>query len=371
MYAARLAREVALVSVVGLLPACISSNPATGRAATGEPLRVKIESGSFAYTTNDVVGTSTIHDSNGNEVGTIEHHADREHTGTYHYFNLYEGSGKIDEQDFYRLAGDRDSVAAVGAHRASSRRTQWIGLSIAAASLAIGGAMIAGGIASNSTGLAIGGLVVPLVAFSPGILIWKAGRDHMTAKAVSEEHAVAAADLVERCINDRCATAPGEHRFRVADEVSELPPPPGIAPPRPAPAPPPRPASLIGRWRGRMTIAMAAPGESPRQSADAATFEIEGLGADRIVFWPDADQKQQGCRFLGKLQGMRAMLEPTSCNVTSGGQTTAIVVHPGGTLELRNGEVVVDVAMDVTVKARRGKPQKATVVYRGSGAPVP
>jgi hypothetical protein len=133
-------RALFLLMTGVLLSAClISSNPATGRQASGQRLLVKSESGTGVTTTNDVVGSGTVHHNDGS-LSTVELRGDVDHAFVWHTYSWYEGTAAIDEQDFFRLAGDRGSAERVATARAGAGRMQKIGLAIIAGALIIGGA---------------------------------------------------------------------------------------------------------------------------------------------------------------------------------------------------------------------------------------
>lgn len=200
--------SVSSASLVAVLLAACVANPATGVGANGQQLRLRSESGIGKEVTNDVVGESTLRDARGNET-TVEHRADVEHSYAWHDYSFFQGRSAIDEQDFYRLAGDQRSEAEVRRRRAGIYRLQRIGGSLILGSLLAGTALAALGIANNNTGLAVGGTVGGIVLMSPGFALWLGGRSRMRVKVLPEKRAMEAADVVEVCVSGRCRTRPG------------------------------------------------------------------------------------------------------------------------------------------------------------------
>lgn len=359
----------------------IRGNPVRGTAANGKSLGVTIRSGTSTYTTTEVVDTANV--SVNGSIHTVDVHGDVEHTLSWKDFSLYQGSAAIDEEDFYRLAGDTGSQQEVHARRNSLIKYQKYGLGLILGGLALSGVGSGYGIANNSTGLAIGGLVGGIVVLSFGSALYGSGRSNMRDKVVSVSVAVQDADTVEVCKQGDCGSPrPGGRKFRGGNDATTseraVPNPSSPRPEREPPradrvvpvAPPPRaPTSVVGTWRGTISSTLAQPGQTPSSQNDEVTFEVEPGPGKTVVFWPNNTQKDPRCRITATLAGSRATFATKRvCTVTEGGKTTTISVQ-SGTLELRGSELHVALVLDVAVRAGKNVPQKGTITYRGVGRP--
>ena len=160
---------------------CVVGNPATGRRS-GEPLRVRVDS------------TATITSSAGEDRGA-----------RYVGHSYLQGTQPIDEQDFFRLANDRQSLDQVQHHRARARRTQAIGRWMILGTVIVSGALIAAGLATDTKGLWITGIAIPVVPAIVGGVLMFSGRSAMAkTPVVAVERARAAAEEVDDCVDDRC-----------------------------------------------------------------------------------------------------------------------------------------------------------------------
>ncbi len=362
----------ALASVaIALLSGClIKASPATGLGPNGQPMTVKSERGKGVTTTNDVVGSDTIHHKDGS-LSAVEIRADVDHEFAWRDYSFYQGSARIDEEDFYRLAGDRASEQEVRKARAGGRKLQWIGLAIMTGAVVLGGGLTALGIANDSTGLAIGGTIGGLVLIAPGAALYGGGRGRMDDKIVPEDTAIAAADEVIRCVDGECSNPmPAGRKFRDGMATAPTTPPASAAAP-PAVAPPPAPpTSIIGAWRGNVTLTVAQKGQTPSTQSDEVTFEIERASGSTVVFWPNAEQKDPKCRFVATLAGTRATFKPQkACTVKQDDGTTTLSVR-SGSLELRGSRLHLELAIEAAMRSKRGAAMSGSMSYSGSGEPV-
>jgi hypothetical protein len=199
-----MARHIALFALIGL-SACVLGNPATGQGP-GAPLRLRVENEAYDYTTRDVVGASTITDRRSGNQTTIVHSRNRRHSGKVAYnYEYLQGQDPIDEQDYFRLAGDRVSFERVVAHRAKATRYQKIGKWLILGSLAASGAMIAGGLAADSKGLLVTGISLPYLPSIFGSVFIASGRSSMKARPlIPLATARRAAEEVEECTQSGC-----------------------------------------------------------------------------------------------------------------------------------------------------------------------
>lgn len=116
-----------LVLACAIAVAGCASNPATGVAASGDMLRVRYSTGTGAYVSDDVVGTDVQRDSQGNEVGSTDHVQSVEHSYRWNDWAYYQGREELDEQDYYRIAGDTQAVSKIEGIRSRASRMQKIG----------------------------------------------------------------------------------------------------------------------------------------------------------------------------------------------------------------------------------------------------
>jgi hypothetical protein len=187
------------VALLALACGC-ATNPATGVASSGDALRVQYSTGTGTYTSNDVVGTDVHRDANGNEVGSTDHVQAVEHSFRWNDWKYFQGGAELDEQDYYRIAGDADAVDRVGRIRDSASTKMKIGIPIFVAGLAVG--LVASAIQSTSgsstatTAAYIGGTTV----MTAGGLVWYWGHSDMTNRHhLPSPRADQNADIIERC----------------------------------------------------------------------------------------------------------------------------------------------------------------------------
>lgn len=206
------------LALLWLLTGCLTSNPAKGVASTGAPLVLKSESGTGTYRSNDVVGEFTVRDMGGNAVGTVEQTAVREHAYAWHTYHYEQDGKKLDEQDFYRLAGDHDSEKRVAHHRRRARRVQKIGLYTVIGNVIAAGALMSYGISIDSTGITLLSLIPLTVGIPVGGIMMGAGRRRMRDQVIEEKRAEEVAEVIDRCLNNRCQQEPGGRGFAAPTE---------------------------------------------------------------------------------------------------------------------------------------------------------
>jgi hypothetical protein len=114
--------RILFVSAPLALFAC-AHNPATGRSGTGAPLKVASESGTYQYEANVETGGSVTTHADGSESSTVQYET-QTLTGSFLDWKLYEGDYEVDEQDWYRLAGDLDAADKVASQRRTYKRLQ-------------------------------------------------------------------------------------------------------------------------------------------------------------------------------------------------------------------------------------------------------
>src|SRR4051812_19345044 len=94
-----------IVVLASSLAACLA-NPATGVAPNGGALRVQYSSGTGTYVSNDKTGEDVTTHDNGNQSVT-EHFEPVQHSYRWTDWKYFQGREELDEQDFYRIAGDQ------------------------------------------------------------------------------------------------------------------------------------------------------------------------------------------------------------------------------------------------------------------------
>jgi hypothetical protein len=188
------------LAVAALSMAGCAANPATGVAANGDPLRVQYATGTGTYTSNDVVGTDVHSDADGNVVGQTDHYQAVEHSFQWNDWKFFQGAAELDEQDYYRLAGDRDAVDHIAQIRDSAATKQKIGVPVMVAGLAVALAANLMSSANGASSLTTTGYVAGSTLATVGGLVWYWGHEDM-----SKRHHMAAAraeqdaDVIENC----------------------------------------------------------------------------------------------------------------------------------------------------------------------------
>lgn len=100
-----------------LVTGCLSVPTAQGIPATGEPLAVASEALTQETTTAHQVGTATT--DSGGTVGIYE--IEKHHSVVDVDWTVSQGNSPIDDEDFFRIAGDRDAADDVQSHRSHAR----------------------------------------------------------------------------------------------------------------------------------------------------------------------------------------------------------------------------------------------------------
>jgi len=346
-----------LVLIALVLGAC-ATNPATGVASNGKPLVIKDEAGTGTYVSNDVVSEDAIVDNEGNDTGLkVQRRADVQHSYAWRQWGYYQGQDKLDEQDYYRIAEDRRAAANVASARKSGVIKQAIGAPIMLGGLAVGGVGYYPGVIDDDNTrrlVAVGAGVVSLI----GALVFYSGWSAVkNPHHVSQERAIRSADLVQTCIEQKCSVVRGGRKPVELDreEASQLRPPP-IA--RPG-----KVRSVIGRWRGELTMNV----DGSERSA-MRVFEIESVDDATVAFIGDPDARTD-CTYKATLDGRkRATFEAgMKCKEERDGVELVSTVRPGSTIELDGSSVLVHLELDVKSSARSKRPARVTVVLDATG----
>ncbi len=141
-------------------------NQARGVASNGETLRVVVQNRSYSYHVKEKVGDVTHRDETGRVVGTSELTRDAVRVRRFKVWSFAQGRSPLDEQDFFRLAGDREAYELIKRRRARGIFWNRLGLGLVGAGLvgavlmtAGGGTVRSVGTTAFSIGLPVGGVM--------------------------------------------------------------------------------------------------------------------------------------------------------------------------------------------------------------------
>jgi hypothetical protein len=109
-------RAFALVLATATAAGC-ATNPATGLPATGQVLGVQTEAEHFATQQKQKVGEVQFQDSSGRAAGSAGIYQTKVVHGTKIHWRPTQGGAVIDDQDFFRIAGDTASEQEVQEYR--------------------------------------------------------------------------------------------------------------------------------------------------------------------------------------------------------------------------------------------------------------
>jgi len=193
-----------IIASLAVLAAC-AGNPATGVESNNGLLRVQYSSGTGTYVSNDVVGTDVHRDENGNEIGSTDHLEARQHSYEWSDWKYFQGPDELDEQDFYRIAGDKDAENKVDMLRASAARKMKIGMPLMIAGYAAMIVLSAVGKSSGNDTVASLGYIGGTAAGTIGGLVWYWGKAEMENRHhLPMSRADKDADVIEECRERRC-----------------------------------------------------------------------------------------------------------------------------------------------------------------------
>jgi hypothetical protein len=134
-----------LVPCLALLAGC-ATLPATGAPATGELLQVHAENVTHTWTSKDKVATVEHKDEHGRSIGQSDVYEDRQHSATSLEWFPQQGESRVDDQDFFAIAGDLKAAREIEDYRQNGLLMNHVGLGLVAA----GVAALIGGFAANS-----------------------------------------------------------------------------------------------------------------------------------------------------------------------------------------------------------------------------
>jgi hypothetical protein len=356
------ARTLAGLLAVSFAAGCIS-NPARGTKASGQPLRVRFDTTSGTYRAQEVVGTDNYYDSDGNSTGSV----DRTRAVTKRWSNtdisFYQGDERLDEQDYYRIAGNQSAADEVAAARAQMSRDLTIGFPVAIAG-GLGSTLAAIGTfgdgAAMRYGVSTGASVIGLVGMYFAL---RGLRTRNKKSMVESSQAIRHATEVEHCFKNQCRTARGGAKVSIQDEVKQL---------RPVVTPPPSltmrksERTLVGSWRGTShNVLSNGSRQMKRESAVEVSVEPGASGSLVVVFDPD-DPKS--CRLEARLDGMRAELVAGQvCRQAVGRKEVKMTIKDGSSLELRGNQLAFSLEVELVVRDPGTRARSERMVNSMSG----
>jgi hypothetical protein len=119
-------KAAAAIGAMAAAAGC-ATNPAKGLPATGQALGVQTESEHFAYQQQQKVAEVQYHDSAGRPAGTAGVYQTQVVHGTKIHWRPTEGGTVIDDQDFFRIAGDTGSEQEVEEYRRQGKAMNTVG----------------------------------------------------------------------------------------------------------------------------------------------------------------------------------------------------------------------------------------------------
>jgi len=113
---------IATLAVTGCFIMPDAQSPKTGAVATGDPLAVVDDLKVWTTTSKEKVAETTYTDSEGHEIGKGTTYADKTEVHTAKVWYLVQGPERIDDEDFFRIAGDNDSLQRTQEMRENAKK---------------------------------------------------------------------------------------------------------------------------------------------------------------------------------------------------------------------------------------------------------
>jgi hypothetical protein len=127
---------VALMFVIAVVLLVMSAGcatlPATGAPATGEPLGTLRSSEAYAYLARDKVADVEYRDAAGRSAGSAAVYQDRVVRGVVVHWQPTQGGKVIDDEDFFRIAGDVAAAREIHDYRSQGLWLNRVGLALLA-----------------------------------------------------------------------------------------------------------------------------------------------------------------------------------------------------------------------------------------------
>ena len=119
--------RIALVLALALLSSvtgCLmpKSGPRGGAVPTGEPLAVVDDVKVWTTSYQEKVGEATYHDSSGTKIGSASIYEERSQVHTAPIWYPVQGRAQLADEDFFRIAGDKQSLDETLSMRANGRK---------------------------------------------------------------------------------------------------------------------------------------------------------------------------------------------------------------------------------------------------------
>jgi len=119
-------RAIVMVLPAALLGACMvvpqANRPKTGAVSTGQPLAVVDDVKVWVTRHKEKVGEAVHTDSSGQTVGKTNVYANRTRVHRKKVWYLVQGRERIDDEDFFRIAGDKNALTSTIDLRANARK---------------------------------------------------------------------------------------------------------------------------------------------------------------------------------------------------------------------------------------------------------
>jgi hypothetical protein len=139
----RAATIVVAAALVAAAAAGCATNPATGLRASGQPLGIKTEYESVAYRDQQKVGEVQYQNAAGQSEGSASIYQTSVGHATKIHWQPTQGNAVIDDQDFFRIAGDTASEREVEEYRRQGKALNRVGWGLTL--------LGAGGVAASTT----------------------------------------------------------------------------------------------------------------------------------------------------------------------------------------------------------------------------
>jgi hypothetical protein len=143
----RSTRSIAPVLAMAALSMGCASLPKTGAQDSGQALYVDVTSENVQYVAKVKTGDVVHKDASGNVIGTSEAYEDKMMSYNITRWAAFQGEDKLDDEDFFRIAGDNQAADQIHNYRAAGVSMNRIGWIMAA----VGGGVILGGIVLYAT----------------------------------------------------------------------------------------------------------------------------------------------------------------------------------------------------------------------------
>ncbi len=155
-----------VIAVLTAFSGCVTL-PTVGTPATGERLGVRSFTETYSVTEQVKVGEVRHYNASGSTVGTSSVYADQTRLVSETKFRHYQGDSQVDEQDFFRIAGDVQAEQKVIDYRRNSvllNKIGWSAVGVGAVMLVVGLVVNAASARTDeygrSTSPGAGGLIV-------------------------------------------------------------------------------------------------------------------------------------------------------------------------------------------------------------------